>query len=311
MYAIKSLTINLLQLVTLIGIAIQIQAQPNYPRTADEAELISTDIANFMEAYDRLEVGADTLDTLNVYYFEKASAGMKEYINRHGLSPELLKQAIENNPSVYDRIPEFYQSLSQIKAPMKEAMARFHELIPNAMFAPTYLIVGADRGIAQASFHGQLVTISRLMDDPHKLIKVIIHELTHFQQAMTQGPENYIALYAAKDNMLDLCLREGGAEFITYLVVNNITQSRPLQYFEAHAAELNKRFQKDLEKQDPSYWLWASVGKSKDEHLLGYVIGFKICQSYYNNAASKEDAIKEILAMREAASFMESSSYFE
>ena len=79
--------------------------------------------------------------------------------------------------------------------------------------------MGANIGIAQASQYGQLVTIMRVLDNEEKLLKVIVHELAHFQQAKAIGGQQYVSLYSQPDNMLGICLREGGAEFITNQVL--------------------------------------------------------------------------------------------
>lgn len=39
------------------------------------------------------------------------------------------------------------------------------------MYPPTYLIVGANRGIGQASMAGQLITVTRIVDNMDKLKK--------------------------------------------------------------------------------------------------------------------------------------------
>ena len=136
------------------------------------------------------------------------------------------------------------------------------------------------------------------------------HELTHFQQAMTMGGQKYISLYRQPNNMLELCLREGGAEFVTSLVLNDITQSKSLGYLEQHESELKQKFVEDLAAQDQTYWLWESVGKADQPKLLGYVMGYKICQSYYRQAPDKSAALKAVLLMEDARQFAESSGYF-
>ena len=286
-------------------------AQPNYPKEPKDAELVYTDLENFVEAFSLLKKDVDTIKILNTYYFDKASAGLQEYIRKHNLSPELLKSAIQKSPDRYNKIPNFINTLEDFKPTYLNTLNEFNKVLPQAMFPPTYLLVGANKGIAQASRYGQLVTITRVLDNREKFIKLIVHELSHFQQAMTMGVQKYGELYATPDNMLGLCLREGGAEFITYLVLNEITQTDALDYITNNETELKLKFREDLKNQDTSFWLWESIDQDEYPQLLGYAMGYQVCNEYYNSALDKQKAINDILGITQPDTFLEMSGYFK
>jgi hypothetical protein len=44
---------------------------------------------------------------------------------------------------------------------------------------------------------------------------------------------------------------------------------------------------------------------------MGYYMGYKIVQSYYNNAKDKRQAIKDILEIKDVRKFYEASKYGE
>ena len=279
-------------------------SQPNYPKSPDASEIHFTDIEHFVEAYHALSSDQDTLSVLQSLYFDRATPGLKEFISRHQLSPELLKAAIAESPERYAMIPEFLSNKAEIKGLHANLMQEYHEVLPNTMYAPFWLLVGANRGIGQASKVGQLITITRVVDNPEKLKKLMVHELSHFQQAMTMGPQQYGALYAQKNNMLGLCLREGGAEFITSLVLGDITQTKALAYLEENEDELRKQFSRDLETQDTKFWLWESLHQDGNHGLIGYAMGYKICKAYYDQAGDKEAALHDILQMENPEAFL-------
>ena len=285
-------------------------AQPNYPRNPKEAELIYSDLVNFMDAYNELTTNKDTLQVLQTLYFDRGSAGLKEFIKRHQLTPELLKDAMKADPERYELIPGFVADIDETREQFKALMEEYGQVMPNAMYAPTYLLVGANRGIGQASIVGQLITLTRVVDKPATLQKLITHELTHFQQVMTMGGQKYISLYSATDNMLGLCLREGGAEFITSLVLGDITQTDALEYLEDDEDNLKERFLADLKNQEKDFWLWASIQQESYPKLLGYAMGHKICKQYYDSSSDKDKAIQDILMMEDDEAFIESSGYF-
>ncbi|MCX2718450.1 DUF2268 domain-containing putative Zn-dependent protease [Lentiprolixibacter aurantiacus] len=303
------------RVLSLIGLFVfmcfKLSAQPNYPRTPQEAKLVSTDLAHFVEAYEALATNTDTLEVLQTLYFDRGTPGLKEFINRHQLTPELMRDAMRDAPERYALLPEFMANISQVEALYPELMQDFGKVLPAAMYPPTYLLVGANRGIGQASLQGQLITVTRVADKLPVLRKLIVHELSHFQQAMTMGGQQYAALYSTPDNMLGLCLREGGAEFITSLVVADITQKSALEYLEKEEKQLKERFVEDLKSQSKDYWLWGSLEQPDQPKLLGYVMGYKICEAYYKGAGDKATALQDILKMDNARSFLEKSHYFD
>lgn len=284
--------------------------QPPYPLTPADASIISTDIVNFIEAYKLLNPESDTLAILRENYFDKGSPGLKEYCNRHGLTPENLSSAIRNAPEAYAEIPYFFDSLSEFNEQVLKEFVKFGQKIPDAMYPPTYLLIGANRGIAQASPQGQLITVVRSLKKPDRLINVIIHELAHFQQARSLGFQDYVGTYSKPNNMLDLILREGGAQFINYyLIRDNAEDYSQLKYFEDDEKALRDKFEKDLNKQDSSYWLWESLDQKDHPILLGYAVGYKIIKAYYENAEDKEVAIQDILAITNPKEFLANSGY--
>jgi regulator of replication initiation timing len=305
----KNNTLLIRTIILIFGVVIQITAQPNYPKDPEQANLVYSDLENFREAFIRLKPEVDTIQILKTYYFEKASMGLEEFIIKHKLSPEILKEAIQKSPLRYHKISSFIDSIDSFKPKYKQTMLKYKKVIPEAMFPPTYLIVGANRGIAQGSKFGQLVTITRLLDNEALLLKFIVHELSHFQQAMTMGIKTYTDLYGASNNLLGLCLREGGAEFITSLVLGEITKNKALQYLNKNEKELIEKFKADLLTQNQNFWLWESINQKDYPILLGYAMGYKICKSFYEKSKDKNSALHAVLIMKDPDDFLSESSY--
>jgi len=288
-------------------------AQPNYPRTPSEAGLIYTDLEHFVEAFAELSSNKDTLEVLQTLYFDRGSAGLKEYINRHQLSAELMRDSMRADPGRYARLPGFLENIATTEQMYRDLMQDFSKVLPNAMYPPTYLLVGANRGIGQASGVGQLITVTRPVDDLKKLKELMVHELAHFQQAMAMGLQKYAALYSTPKNLMGMCLREGGAEFVTSLVLGDITQTGSLEFIEKDEVVMKSKFLQDLETdaQNREYWLWAWAGQKEYPKLLGYAMGYKINKAYYEQPADKDAALQDILRMEDAAAFVTASGYFK
>lgn len=303
MKSLLSISLSCICLVTV--------AQPSYPTDPKEAQVVYSDLDNFLTAYNSLNEDADTIKVLNEHYFSKASVGLTEYVSRHGLTPEKLAKAMAKNPEQYALLPGFREKIAGFIKQYSKDLMSFQRIVTDAMYPPAYLLVGSNQGIAQASPKGQLVTIERAVDRPEKLHHVMLHELTHFQQARTLGFQNYIKTYGQPNNMLDLVLREGGAEFVSYYLVEKSKRPyRSKEFFEANEADLKTRFLTDLENQDPGYWMWESLTEDNKNTLLGYTMGYKICEAYYINAKDKDRALKDILGIRDAQAFLQASGYF-
>ncbi|WP_424962138.1 DUF2268 domain-containing putative Zn-dependent protease [Ekhidna sp.] len=286
--------------------------QPNYPMSAKDAILVYSDLENFLIAYRQLNEDSDTVEVLKSNYFNKASAGLTEYVKRHGLTPESLARSINQSTEEYALLALFHERITVFVDEFTKKMEKYEQVLKEVMYPPTYLLIGANKGIAQASPLGQLITIEKVSDKPEKLFQLIWHELSHFQQARALGFSAYTKVYGKPDNMLDLILREGGAEFIAiYLVGENEYNYRNKTYFEANEQSLKEKFLEDLKNQDQSFWLWESLKQDETPTLLGYTIGYKICESYYLRAVDKNQALLDILAITDDQAFLKASGYFK
>jgi len=290
-----------------------VSGQPNYPKSPQEATLIGVDLKNFIDAYNSLDGGQDTVQILQQQYLDKASPGLKEYIARFGLDAKMLKIAIQKHPKKYAKIEHFYQQLKVLKKDYIKELEAYQKTLEQSMFPPTYLLVADYKGIAQASQFGQLVSVEyKCIEDTEILMHLILHELTHFQQVMRMGFDAYLGVYTKEDNMLDLILREGAADFITYyLVRKNEASFMKLKNYERDESALWAKFKSDLKRQDKDFWLNVSFEDNNKGNpiQLGYALGYKIVKAYYEKAPDKSKALSDILLMKDPESFLRQSGY--
>ena len=83
-------------------------------------------------------------------------------------------------------------------------------------------------------------------------------------------------------------------------------------YGDSHEAELWRSFSQEMNGINLSHWLYQgdqhSPGVPAD---LGYYVGRKICEAYYNRAKDKQRAIQELVEMRDATKILQGSGYAE
>lgn len=119
----------------------------------------------------------------------------------------------------------------------------------------------------------------------------IIHETIHLQH---KGESR---------TLLDLTIREGSADFLAELFLGNPFQSPVYDYGYKNESELWSEFSNQLDSEDWNNWFYAKSKTNKRPADLGYFIGYMITKSYYQRAADKNKAIKEIIEVRDSYKF--------
>ena len=135
-----------------------------------------------------------------------------------------------------------------------------------------------------------------------EILSLVTHELVHTQQPSGDNQN---------ESLLSQAITEGSADFIATLVLGKQTMNRAIfEYGEKNQKELWIEFSADIkagkviEETD-----WFYDYNSYRPADLGYYLGYKIAESYYNNAPDKKQAVKEIIEMDNAAVFLEKSNY--
>ncbi|HEY2165088.1 MAG TPA: hypothetical protein VGH04_13905, partial [Gemmatimonadaceae bacterium] len=109
--------------------------------------------------------------------------------------------------------------------------------------------------------------------------------------------------------LLATALEEGCASFMAWTVTGVDPARAANPYGMAHEHELWVEFQREMNGTDASNWLYNG-DRSKDRPAdLGYFVGARICGAYYERAADKRRAVKEIFAMPDPAAFLARSGY--
>jgi uncharacterized protein YjaZ len=130
-----------------------------------------------------------------------------------------------------------------------------------------------------------------------ELPQVAAHELIHYQQT---GEGN---------TLLAQCLHEGSADFVGELISGGQINARLREYGDAHEADLWREFSQVMNKNNASQWLYQG-DKSKDRPAdLGYYMGYRIAEAYYQRAADKKQAIRDILTVHDFPAFLQESHY--
>jgi hypothetical protein len=275
----------------------------------EKALLTANDMTLFWKAYDHWahDLKADPVklpEVLQKEYLDPGSQGVKDFIPNRIVSAQKLSQTILGNRTYYENL---HRSSERIQGALPEIRKNFQalkKLYPDAVFPPVYFVVGALNSGGTSSDHGLIIGADMLSDqnpyaptlDP---VAIVMHELVHFQQ---KHPES---------DLLAACLREGAADFVSELVAGRNINEQNKAYGDSHEEELWRKFQEDIKRSDRQIdWLGNyDEAKRVGAPDLGYYMGYKISQAYYQSAKDKTAALKMIVEMRDPEKLLAISGY--
>jgi hypothetical protein len=277
---------------------------------------ISSDIGLFWNVVDRLPGTPDPALLLEREYLDKGTAGLHGFIFRRIGSGEKLHAALTRYPRYYAAVrPHSLQAL-KVEGEVRAAMRSFKGLYDKALFPDVYFVIGAMSSGGTASMDGLIIgteVFSRAPDVPvdelspawragtkpaSYLPSLVVHELMHFQQ------DN------AGSSLLAAAIKEGAADFLASLLVKGNFNEHVYVYGYANEAQLKSEFAAAMDGAAYDGWLYSGAKVEGRPNDLGYFMGFRICQAYYNRAADKRQAIVDILNVKDARRFLATSGYF-
>lgn len=275
-----------------------------------DAAIISTaDVGLFWNAFDiwqKREHGdpARLAAILQQEYLDKGSQGVQDFIPNRIVSADNLAKVVLAHPTEYE-LSHHYSSQMQAHVPeIRKALHGLKNIYPEARFPAVYFVIGAKNSGGTSSDHGLIVGAEMFGDQPgyplqlSEVAPLVTHELVHFQQ---KGDDN---------GLLRAAMREGGADFVAELAAGRHASESIKAYGDSHEEELWHRFQQDVKSDNKvGEWMYVSHPTDGAPKDLGYYIGYKICQSYYQKATDKAKAIKTIVEMESPEQILKDSSY--
>jgi len=205
-----------------------------------------------------------------------------------------------------------------IRDSIRASFRRLTQLYPDARYADVYFLIGrmssggttghnslligtemfgrdASTPVGELDAWRKAVT-GQIADLPH----IVAHEMIHSLQARRLG----------KLTLLAAALDEGGADFLSELISGKHIINPAYAYGDAHEAELWARFRLEMDSSRTDGWMGQGdrtpPGVPAD---LGYWMGYKICKAYYDRAADKRTAVREILRFKDPKAFLDASGY--
>lgn len=272
---------------------------------------ISTDdVHHFVAAFAQW-TPADTTCAALEPYWRAATPGLASYARKFGVSHADLCRQVRRRHERYAALSGKMPSLDSAASRIREVYAKFAALHPLSNDPSVYFVVGDGiaAGTTTRGKHPIILIGMELNGSVASVPRTVAHELVHTQQdypflgAMTGGPS------FLRGTLLRHSIMEGSANFIASLLMNHPDTNA---WAEQHEAELWSAFQRDAHSHDYSRWLyngWNRKALGERPPDIGYWMGYRITQSYYEHAADKKKAIDDILSIRDFDRFLAASKY--
>jgi hypothetical protein len=274
----------------------------------DAAVVSADDVTRFWQAYDHWVQDlksdpAQLADTLQRQYLDPGSQGVKDFIPQRIESAQYLSATIIRHRTYYEGVRHNAELIQNALPEIHKNFRELKRIYPDAIFPPVYFVVGTINSGGTSSRHGLLIG-AEMLSEKNPLVPttdavaIVMHELIHFQQKRSAG------------SLLGACMREGSADFVAELVSGRNINGRNKNYADSHEEELWRKFQEDIKRNDRTdSWLYNYGNDQVGPPDLGYYMGYKITQAFYESAKNKADALRLIIEMRNPERILGDSGY--
>lgn len=271
-------------------------AQTGFSSDPLDAVFETKDTDNFWKAFD-------TMDTSKknpfVEYMENGSEGVKGFTENRIINADSLYAQVKRKKADYLKSRNVLAGIHQKEKRTRAIYSALKYWYPEAKFPPVYFVYGRFNSGGTVSKNGIIIGTEKL-NDLDGITALISHELIHFQQD-----------FADKQLLLKQTLLEGSADFIGGLISGETNTNAYYTYGEANSDKLYREFVTVLKSSNSTDWLYGTSKKDDRPNDLGYWMGYKISEAYFNKQADKHKAIHDILNIKDPLSFLKESGFLD
>lgn len=277
------------------------------------------DVSNFIAAFSKSKTNwLHAPPSFYHDYFSKASKALFFYQKfKIQSSSHQFAYRVEDKKAYFQSIIPNLEQLNSQEKVLRTYFNEFEQLYPDAVFPDVYFVVGCFNAGGTSSPFGLIIgaEMHAKMEDSDlssfnnweknvvrnfsNLPLITIHELVHIQQNNNHT------------NLLGNAIYEGAADFVSSLVCGSHINQHVHNWAIDKEKEIWDEFEKEMYKESTQNWI-GNADRAKDKPAdLGYYVGFKICESYYNKQTDKKKAIRDILTITDWNEFYLKSGYMK
>jgi hypothetical protein len=303
----------------------------------DSVQLVTTDILRFWKAFDDA-AGKDSATRVRIFadeYLAGGSVGLQDFarIKLKGRGKDSTVTPAEELAHATTEWPRFYAGIrassmevattDTVVTVVRKGLRTLAELYPEGHYPDVYFVIGRLNSAGTASSRGMLIGTemsSRTSTTPVDEIPAWVQEFTSSVSVATLGhiviheTVHFLQLDDGRTccrNLLHDALVEGGADFLSELATGPWLDSMSYhKYGRAHENEVWREFA--LVMHDTATSTWIASGSDPKNHGapdLGYWVGYRICQSYYERATDKRRAVRDLVLLKDPDRILRESGY--
>jgi hypothetical protein len=291
----------------------------------EQAVFVTSDIEHFWKAFD--DGGATgAIAPFQTEYLDRASPGLKDFIASRTVTATSLTLMVRAYPRYFADIRASTLSLATdggVQGRIRDGYRKIRDMYAPSVFPPVTFLIGRFSTGGTTSSNGMLVGLEFYAisastpldelaqfqrDNVHPLDSlpvIVAHEHTHVLQGRAGGAATH-----QNKTLLDQSLLEGSADFVAYLITGGNINARLWAYGLPREHDLWTEFKAAMHGTDSSQWLYnqgnETAGRPGD---LGYFIGYRIAEAFYDRATDKRLALQAIIEVSDSDTFLAQSGY--
>ncbi|WP_375561842.1 hypothetical protein ACE193_04635 [Bernardetia sp. OM2101] len=300
-------------------------------QTQQEAIIITSDISNFWKAYDKISQTKDTIlqeKYLKELFFDKDSKGLDGIIRARSYTPQEYLTSINNYPLFWQSVRKNALQADKLSKELEDGIQKLKVVYPNLKPTKIYFTIGALRTNGTAIDSMLLIGTELATADKNTISSEFPKRLSHLKNYFQTNPiENIVALniheYVHTQqnaiggyDLLSQTLFEGVAEFVPTIALKKESKTPAIAYGKANDKQVREVFEKEMFSPWTYNWVWNDENNEFKMRDLGYYVGYAMAEKYYNQAANKEEAIRELIELdytnqEKVENFIDKIGYFE
>jgi len=275
--------------------------------------VVTSDVHNFLAALDTW-APADTACLAFDAYLRAGSLGLKAYSDKMGMGRKELCSAIRHDPTRYSALRSKIAGIDSAQRDIRAAFVKFAALSPGAKLPAVYFVVGDEMsgGTTTGGSNPIVLVGAELLGSLNGLPVLTVHEFVHTQQHYP-----LLKIFGAgptflHGTLLAQTIKEGSADFLAELATGQVAAVSRDAYGDAHEQQIWHDFERDMHGKDYSQWIyngWNKKALGDRPTDLAYYVGYRITKAYYDGAADKKAAVREILSIHDFDEFLRESGY--
>jgi hypothetical protein len=284
-----------------IGIALAAAARAAGP------EIHTEDVDLFYKLYDATG-GHPSAGQLQRDYLDAGSEGLQQLARLRNVTGARIADTLAKRPELYVDAKRCMAVLPRVRPRVEASLRELVRLYPQARTPPFTIAVSRGKPVGVGSpVTGLQIGLEALCgsewmnpDVEERFVHVIAHEYAHVQQVAALVDNEH-------PTVLVRALTEGAAELVAELISGRTGYTHFGALTKGREKEIETAFAVDVDQTDLSRWVDNSTMEQGND--LGYWVGYRIAKAYYQRAADKQQAVREILEMSDPKAFLAKSGW--